>query len=673
MNFLALLGWAPDGETTIMSREELVERFTLERVGSSPATFDYAKLDWMNGVYLRALPVEEYAERLLVYLREQGIDWDRGSRPGCHSTRAGEDRATRRVSVIRRVPLPRRRSRPRAPRRARSRRCRESVERDGAVDGRRDRDDAEATLRRARREASDCVSPDPRGSDGVAGLTRPVREPRASWQGDVARAHPSRRADGDGWVSVLDDLVDVELGPTSWFDVTQERIDAFAAATDDSQWIHTDAERAAAGPFGSTIAHGFLTLSLCVPMLYEVLPATDGMVVNYGVNKVRFPAPVPTGSRIRGRFKVVGVEDAAHGRSCDDRGDRRVRGRRQASLRGRARDTCSVLTTPGAARHVCYRGQPHEPSPSTRRIRFAVALAIVGLLAGIAASSATALRFTDDSCFEVGIIRVCPEGVVGTSYSKQLNGAAGCEPHSRVQGQQRRAAARAFAVVERVYQRHAAQSGNYLFEVELRDVGPAEGGPDWCTNPKLAHREFTLKVLSGLSIETKSLQGKPATIGRRSLGVHSNAMLLTASNPPPARCDSPLTWSVLSRSASAGPHASPAGVITGTPTTAGSSTFVVRLRSTRRAETPRPHDRRHQPSRCTAPLRSLTFREVGVPFTAKLVATGGTGIYTWSLGGVRFPAGVAARSRRNAGWDADRRGAFRSLPRSRTAWAGPQL
>ncbi len=76
MNFLALLGWAPDGETTIMSRDELVERFTLERVGSSPATFDYAKLDWMNGVYLRALPVEEYAERLLVYLREQGIDWD---------------------------------------------------------------------------------------------------------------------------------------------------------------------------------------------------------------------------------------------------------------------------------------------------------------------------------------------------------------------------------------------------------------------------------------------------------------------------------------------------------------------------------------------------------------------------------------------------------------------
>jgi len=75
MNFLALLGWAPDGETTIMSRDELITRFSLERVGSSPATFDYAKLDWMNGVYLRDLSSEEYADRLVAYVREQGVDW----------------------------------------------------------------------------------------------------------------------------------------------------------------------------------------------------------------------------------------------------------------------------------------------------------------------------------------------------------------------------------------------------------------------------------------------------------------------------------------------------------------------------------------------------------------------------------------------------------------------
>ena len=76
LNFLALLGWAPDGETTIMSREELIERFSLEHVSASPAKFDYDKLDWMNGVYLRALPVEEYADVLVAHLREQGYDWD---------------------------------------------------------------------------------------------------------------------------------------------------------------------------------------------------------------------------------------------------------------------------------------------------------------------------------------------------------------------------------------------------------------------------------------------------------------------------------------------------------------------------------------------------------------------------------------------------------------------
>jgi glutamyl-tRNA synthetase len=76
VNFLALLGWAPDGETTIMSRDELVERFDLDRVSSSPAQFDYAKLDWMNGVYMRALSPDEFAHRLILFLGEQGYDWD---------------------------------------------------------------------------------------------------------------------------------------------------------------------------------------------------------------------------------------------------------------------------------------------------------------------------------------------------------------------------------------------------------------------------------------------------------------------------------------------------------------------------------------------------------------------------------------------------------------------
>jgi acyl dehydratase len=111
----------------------------------------------------------------------------------------------------------------------------------------------------------------------------------------------------------MSDLVGQDLGPSAWIEVGQDRIDAFAQATGDPQWIHTDPVRAGQGPFGTTIAHGFLTLSLCVPMLYELLPPVAGMVVNYGVNRVRFPAPVPAGARVRGRFRVATVEETSTG------------------------------------------------------------------------------------------------------------------------------------------------------------------------------------------------------------------------------------------------------------------------------------------------------------------------------------------------------------------------
>jgi len=105
-----------------------------------------------------------------------------------------------------------------------------------------------------------------------------------------------------------------EYGPSSWIEVTQERIQAFADATGDHQWIHVDPERAAAGPFGTTIAHGYLTLSLVPAMSYEVVPREEGgMAVNYGLNRVRFPAPVPSGSRVRGSFRVEALEEADWG------------------------------------------------------------------------------------------------------------------------------------------------------------------------------------------------------------------------------------------------------------------------------------------------------------------------------------------------------------------------
>ncbi len=101
----------------------------------------------------------------------------------------------------------------------------------------------------------------------------------------------------------------IHLGYSSWLEITQERIDAFAEATDDHQWIHVDPERAARGPFGTTIAHGYLTLSLAVPLVSEVV-AVEGvaMGINYGTNRVRFPAPVPVGSRLRAGVELVASE-----------------------------------------------------------------------------------------------------------------------------------------------------------------------------------------------------------------------------------------------------------------------------------------------------------------------------------------------------------------------------
>ena len=113
-------------------------------------------------------------------------------------------------------------------------------------------------------------------------------------------------------VGPVTDLVPgTEFGPSSWIEVPQEKIDAFAEATGDHQWIHVDAERAAAGPFATTIAHGYLTLSLLPVASYEVLPRDPDarMGINYGLNKVRFPAPVPVDSRVRTTFEVVSVEE----------------------------------------------------------------------------------------------------------------------------------------------------------------------------------------------------------------------------------------------------------------------------------------------------------------------------------------------------------------------------
>lgn len=105
-----------------------------------------------------------------------------------------------------------------------------------------------------------------------------------------------------------------DLGATDWIEVTQDQIDKFAEATLDDQWIHCDVERAKAGPFGTTIAHGYLTMSLASYFLARLCRVEAiSMGINYGVNKVRFPAPVPVGSRLRARGEVVEVTEVPGG------------------------------------------------------------------------------------------------------------------------------------------------------------------------------------------------------------------------------------------------------------------------------------------------------------------------------------------------------------------------
>jgi len=113
----------------------------------------------------------------------------------------------------------------------------------------------------------------------------------------------------------LPGLVGQELGTSDWYEVTQEAVNQFADATNDHQWIHVDVERAKAeSPFGGPIAHGFMTLSLLVPLASGTYTITDTkMGVNYGLNKVRFPAPVPVGSKVRARVVLQDCQEIAGG------------------------------------------------------------------------------------------------------------------------------------------------------------------------------------------------------------------------------------------------------------------------------------------------------------------------------------------------------------------------
>jgi acyl dehydratase len=112
----------------------------------------------------------------------------------------------------------------------------------------------------------------------------------------------------------LRELSGSDLGPSGWLEIAQDRVDMFADATGDHQWIHVDPERARSGPFGQTIAHGYLTLALLIPLWTEILEIEDIRVaINYGLNRVRFPSPVPVGSAVRLRAHVQAVDEVPDG------------------------------------------------------------------------------------------------------------------------------------------------------------------------------------------------------------------------------------------------------------------------------------------------------------------------------------------------------------------------
>jgi acyl dehydratase len=119
------------------------------------------------------------------------------------------------------------------------------------------------------------------------------------------------------FVNGLDELrklTAADLGPSDWLDITQRQVDTFADATGDHQWIHVDVQRAEDGPFGGTIAHGYLSLALIIPLWTQILRVEGiAMAINYGLNRVRFPTPVPVGSQVRLHARVTSVEDIPNG------------------------------------------------------------------------------------------------------------------------------------------------------------------------------------------------------------------------------------------------------------------------------------------------------------------------------------------------------------------------
>jgi hypothetical protein len=296
-----------------------------------------------------------------------------------------------------------------------------------------------------------------------------------------------------------------------------------------------------------------------------------------------------------------------------------------------------------------------------------VTLAFVTALAGVVAATAAALAFDDATPCPVTIdngqgLFVCPGGIVGTSYSVQLIARGGCDPSFSFSVVNGAMPAGLSMSSSGLISGTPTQAGGARFWVKVHDIGPAEGGPVWCTFPKDAEREFKIDVNPRVIVTTQS--AVPATIGAPyNLPVVAQMM----SGPDQfSQPSSPLTWTLSQGQLPPGLVLGVSdGIISGTPTTEGSYVFSVRAAlADGRADSKGLEIIVRQPLSIAAarPLASVgapTPWEVGVPFSTKLSASGGSGTYTWSVAAGVLPSGFALAADGTLAGNAQTAGTYR--------------
>jgi len=288
---------------------------------------------------------------------------------------------------------------------------------------------------------------------------------------------------------------------------------------------------------------------------------------------------------------------------------------------------------------VCYLAVAFETAGEETMKRFAPIAAFVALLVCIAAAPSSGASFDDSHpCPAQGPLLVCPAGQVGQPYSLQLRALFGCDqywweiPNGSVPPGLKMSSSGLVSGIP-------TSSGQTEPWVVVHDLTPDRGGPPWCGGDNHSERQFVFTVVPGLSIQQQSVPG--GTIGQ-AYSQTFTALSITNTNPVQGSPAS-ASWSIQSGTLPAGVTLSSAGVLSGTPTTEGSYTFVVRaVGGGGASDTETENLVVHQPVVASSPFRGAPVQkaEVGVPFTAAQTATGGNGTFTWALASGALPAGL---------------------------------